>query len=126
VTLQGVALNGNANLLIQIGNNTPTTSGYLASSIYVYGGVASNGFSSTSGMPIYAGAPANITNSQFTLTLVTGNTWVSSHNGAMTNLAISVNGGGSITLASALNMVRITSVSGTDIFVAGSINILYE
>jgi hypothetical protein len=44
----------------------------------------------------------------------------------MTNLALTVNGGGSVTLGAQLNMVRITTTNGTDTFVTGSINILYE
>jgi hypothetical protein len=34
--------------------------------------------------------------------------------------------GGSVTLSGTLDRVRITTVSGTDTFDAGSINILYE
>jgi hypothetical protein len=126
IMLQGVSLSAVAAPLIQIGNTTPTTSGYLATSNYLYGGVGSGSVTSTAGMPIFAGAATNINNSQLVLTLVNGNTWISSHNGALTNLPISVNGGGSVTLSSVLNMVRITSTSGTDTFAAGLINILYE
>jgi hypothetical protein len=126
VNLRGVALSGASNLLIQIGNTTPTTSGYLSSSCYLYGGVASGGVTSTAGMPIYAGASTNINTSQVVITAMGSNSWVLTHNGTFTNLAISVNGGGGVTLAAALNMVRITSMSGTDTFTAGSINILYE
>jgi hypothetical protein len=34
--------------------------------------------------------------------------------------------GGSIALAAALTAIRITTVNGTDVFDAGTINILYE
>jgi hypothetical protein len=37
-----------------------------------------------------------------------------------------VSSGGTVSLAGILNMLRITTVNGTDTFDAGSINILYE
>jgi hypothetical protein len=35
-------------------------------------------------------------------------------------------GGGAVTLSGVLNLVRITTVNGTDTFDAGTINILFE
>jgi hypothetical protein len=126
VMLSGVSLSGTSSPLIQIGNTTPTTTGYLSATTYVLGGVASGSIYSTAGFPIYAGASTNINNSQVVITAMGSNSWVSSHNGNMTNEALTVNGGGSVTLGAALNMVRITTINGTDTFDAGSINILYE
>ena len=63
----------------------------------------------------------------FVLVNLTGNVWCESHmNGRSDNNVIAGWGGGSISLASALTRVRITTVNGTDTFDAGSINILYE
>jgi hypothetical protein len=126
VMLRGVSLSGTSHPLIQIGVSTPTTTGYLSATTFVFGGTSSGSLSSTAGFPVYAGGSANINNSQVVITAMGSNSWISSHNGNMTNLALSVNGGGSVTLGAALNMVRITTVNGTDTFAAGTINILYE
>jgi hypothetical protein len=60
-----------------------------------------------------------------TLTLVSGNAWVSSHAYGDGSGAV-MTGGGNVTLGGTLDRVRITTVNGTDTFDAGSINILYE
>ena len=38
----------------------------------------------------------------------------------------SLYGGGNVTLGGALDRIRVTTVNGTDLFDAGSINIMYE
>jgi hypothetical protein len=59
------------------------------------------------------------------LTLVSGNTWVSSHTGKVTT-GIVIFGGGSVTISGTLDRVCLATINGTDTFDAGSINILYE
>jgi hypothetical protein len=58
--------------------------------------------------------------------LDTSNTWSSFHSMALSNLANTLNGAGSVTLSATLDRIRITTVNGTDTFDAGSINIAYE
>jgi hypothetical protein len=59
------------------------------------------------------------------LTLISGNTWVSSHTLKTATNLLGV-GGGDVTLTGALDRLILTTVNGTDTFDAGSINILYE
>jgi hypothetical protein len=60
-----------------------------------------------------------------TIANLTGNTWVASAT-AYDNNGSALVAGSSIALAATLTAVRIATVLGTDLFDAGSINILYE
>lgn len=58
------------------------------------------------------------------VTLVSGNTWVSSH--CVARGGGGVGGGKSPSLSGTLDRIRLTTVNGTDTFDAGSVNIMYE
>lgn len=127
VIFNGVSLNSTADLLLQIGTGgTPTTSGYL-SYLGRSGGSAANS-SATNGYVLTAiGTASNLVYGSVVLTNISGNIWVSSGSlSSFTTVAWGYTSGGTGTVASTLDMVRITSTSGTDTFDAGSINILYE
>lgn len=126
INFNNVSLSGTASFLVQIGNNTPTTSGYSAITTYNTGaGVGV--LTSTSGIPIQAGAATYLTYGSLVITNVSGNIWTASGVlGNTTTVTYTVNSSGIISLGSALNMVRITTTNGTDTFDAGTINILYE
>ena len=127
VMFNGVSTSGTSNIIIQIGvSGTPTTSGYLSVGFGSIGaGVASTVFTTGFGLRdansaayVYSGN-ANITN-------LTSNTWSFGATMAVTSGSGTAVGGGSLALGGTLNMVRITTVNGTDTFDAGSINILWE
>jgi len=122
VIFNGVSLNSTSNFLIQLGAGSVTTSGY-SSSGYAYGGAAT----STAGTVIISGAASRLTTANTVICLISSNTWVTSSVYAGDP---SASGGGvstgTITLGGTLDRVRITTVSGTDTFDAGSINIMYE
>jgi hypothetical protein len=85
------------------------------------------GATSTTGFLVnYVNSAAEAYSGGMVITLLTGNTWTCM--GVLFNAAASSNGttSGVKTLAGTLNMVRITTVNGSDTFDAGSINILYE
>jgi hypothetical protein len=129
VMFNGVSLSGSSSELVQIGTGgTPTTSGYVASCSFATISVSSTGgTSSTAGFPILTGNAAYTISGHMTLTNVSGNIWVAS--GVIANTATTLytgQHGGTVTLGGTLNMVRITTVNGTDTFDAGSVNILYE
>lgn len=101
----------NQEILIRVGVST----GFIET------GYTSSSFSSGSNTASTAGfrLRTSTANGVMTLVRVSGNTWASTH--AIQDCA----GGGSISLAAALDRVRITAVSsGT--FSAGSVNILYS
>ena len=62
------------------------------------------------------------------LTFISSNTWISSgvHSYNGSTAACTIAAGVSPGLSGALDRVRITTVNGTDVFDAGSINVLYE
>jgi len=125
VMLNGVSLSATANLLVQIGSGSFTTSGYVSSSCAVSSGTinSTSGSTSTAGFISHFSLATAACSGQITLTNVTGNTWVASH--SIGGNADARFGGGTLTLSGVLDRVRITSTS-TDTFDAGSINILYE
>jgi len=127
VMLSGVSTNGSANLRFQIGTGgSPTTSGYAGSNQWQSG---SSGFAASNS----AGIEFNINASSSTIFVgsivcvnLTGNTWVITGQLSYENSAASQWSSGKVELGGVLNMVRVTTVNGTDTFDAGTINILYE
>ena len=129
VMFNGVSTNGTSLQQIQLGvSGVPETSGYSAVATYVSttnnttrGATATSGFIfsySTGASETYSGSVV--------FTLLGSNTWTCI--GALYDAAaVGLNNlGGVKGLAGTLNMVRITTVNGTDAFDAGSINIMYE
>lgn len=129
IMFSGVSLSGSSFELVQIGTGgTPTTSGYVASCSFATISVSSTGGqTSTAGFPILSGNAAYAISGVMTLINLSGNTWVAS--GVSANTATTPftgQHGGTVTLGGALNMLRITTVNGTDTYDAGTINIIYE
>jgi len=122
VMFNGVSTSGTSFVIAQLGTGgTPTTSGYgggaWQTSVYtnVTNGMALSG--NQNAVDVRAGA--------ITITNITGNTWVSTAV-CFLNAASGGAAAGSIALAGTLNMVRITTVNGTDTYDLGTVNILYE
>ena len=125
IALNRVSTTGSA-IQFRLGTGgSPTTSGYLGS-----GGVADSGSSTsvtqyTTGAALLTQAGATM-NGLVTCVHLGSNVWaISGSLGYSGNNYIGVVGS-SVTLAGVLDMVRITTVNGTDTFDAGSINIIYE
>ena len=127
VMFNGVSTNGTSNYQVQIGAGSVVTSGYAAAVTSATSTWSGNINSATGGFQFYnTNAASDVVNGHLVLTLISGNTWVSSSNIiASTGLRAS-SGTGSLALSGTLDRVRITTVNGTDTFDAGSINILYE
>lgn len=124
VMFSGVSLSGTSSILVQIGSGSVATSGYTA----IANGNNSTGTGniySTSGMPVYLGIVSGTAIGNMVINVLTGNTWVSSHSMFSTSTTTS-SGGGAIALSGTLDRIRITTVNGTDLFDAGTVNILYE
>ena len=119
----GTSTSGTSLKLVQIGNGTIVTTGYVSSASNVSTAVTST--SSTQGFLVYSGTAADLISGTLILNNVSGNTWIGTLNIKTTTANCSF-GAGDITLAGVLDRVRITTVNGTDTFDAGSINILYE
>ena len=117
VIFSGVSTNGTANLLIQIGSGSVTTSGYSG-----FFGAATF----TTGFGINSASATNVQHGHMVITLISGTTYVASLASGNTGGAAQTGGGTSPALSDALDRVRITTSNGTDTFDAGSINILFE
>lgn len=125
VILNGVSGSGSSGRLIQIG----TSSGIDATGYVAYGGGGGlSVLSSTSGFILYNGNAADTNFGHVLITNISGNIWVSSHCGGLTGSGANYffAGGGNKTLSGTLDRLRITHVTNTETFDAGSINIIYE
>ena len=123
---QGVSTNGSSDYQIRIGTSTVTTSGYAAVNVSTAStSIGTNAYTTGFVFVVPGGASASHSGS-VTLFNITGNSWVSNGFVVATDTVRGNISAGSITLAGVLDIVRITTVNGTDTFDAGSINILYE
>jgi hypothetical protein len=121
VMFSGVSLSGTANILVQIGAGSVTSSGYTAGSIS-----GTTYISSTAGFIVANNTTgADLLSGIVLLTNITGNTWVSSGNINRPAAAV-LPSAGNVALGGTLDRVRITTTNGTDTFDAGTVNILYE
>jgi hypothetical protein len=132
VLFNGVSTNGASSIQVQIGAGSVDVSGYTGTVTTIANtgtGVAvqlTSAFSITSTGGYQSASTTQ--NGSLVLTLVGSNIWTASGITGMTGASYAVTSwvGGVKTLSGTLDRVRITTVNGTDIFDAGSINILYE
>ena len=128
IMINGVSLSSTGNLLFQIGTGgSPTASGYVGNCGIIGGSGTTNVANSTSGVPLVVNsATTNVTGALFFYNSAS-NTWVANGNTSYSGLGGMAAIGGAVTLSGTLDMVRITSTAaGTNVFDAGSVNILYE
>jgi len=123
---QGMSLSGSTRYLIRLGTSgTPATTGYVSDTSSMGTGVAS--VSSTSGFILYNGDNAAYTISgAFVFYNLSSNIWTGSCVAGYNGITGTITAGGNVSLGGTLDMVRLTTVNGTDTFDAGSVNILYE
>jgi hypothetical protein len=130
VMFNGVSTNGTSPFLIQIGGASVENTGYNAYSITITNANGVGGQSSTAGFVFTNGLNASYLygGSVVFSTLDSGNIWVCNGQIASGSAGDRIHiGSGNKTLSSGpLARVRITTVNGTDLFDAGSINIIYE
>ena len=124
VMFSGVSTNSTSNPLFQLGAGSVTTSGYLGAGSIIISSTTSSNYTTGFGMP-FAGA-ADIMHGSIGFTLFGSNTWVANGCFSLSSQAYTAVVAGSVALSGTLDRVRITTVSGTPTFDAGSINIMYE
>lgn len=129
VILGGVSIDNTTELLLQIGDSGGIeTSGYAGGAAYVTTG-SSGGVNSTAGFLLSSGAvAATVHHVTAVLHLIdpATNTWSCSMSGGLSNGPTSVSGGGTKSLSGTLTQIRVTTVSGTAAFDAGTITVAYE
>lgn len=129
IMFSGVSTTGGSNMLVQIGDSGGIeTSGYLGASAAVADSATPGVATFTTGFGINASGAANVLHGNIVLTLLDAATFTWSATGtiANSNVAAIVSVAGSKSLSATLDRVRVTTVSGTPTFDAGSINVLYE
>jgi hypothetical protein len=126
VMFNGVSTNATIRQLIQIGSGSIQTTGYSSGSRET----TTTGVSaiSNAGFIIESISSVNLLFGHMMLTLISPNTYVSSHcfYFNQTGNAFAIVGGGAVSLSGILDRIRITTTNGTDTFDAGTINISYE
>lgn len=126
LSLNGVSTNGASLVQAQIGSGAITGSGYAGAAAQISSGTSQVALAT--GHPVTgAGAAADIITGSVVFTLLGGNVWTATGLAGYARtagaMAMSTS---SVTIAGALDRLRLTTVNGTDVFDAGSINILYE
>jgi hypothetical protein len=125
VMFSGVSTSGTSNPRIQLGvSGSAVTSGYLGASTSLAGTVTTINF--TGGFDINSTGAARVKHGLAIFTNVTGNTWSMSGTFGNSDTAVTDFLAGSIPLGGVLNLIRITTVGGTDTFDAGTVNVTYE
>jgi hypothetical protein len=125
VMFNGVSTNGTSNIQVQLGAGSITTSGYASTNTSGNAGVST--ISATSGHIACAQISAgSLINGHVIFTSGSANLWIGSSvllaTGAIGYSIASSN----LALTGTLDRIRLTTANGTDIFDAGSVNILYE
>lgn len=126
--VNGLSLSGTSAIRVQLGvAGTPETSGYVGVNSNILSASA-NAASVTAGIDFGGGGAAYVLQGQVIITNLTGNTWTFS--GSLTNVTTTLfasNCVGAKPLAGVLNMLRVTTVNGTDTFDANAgVSVLYE
>ena len=115
--------------IVQIGSGTVETSSYAGTCHYLSGSGVANLSMSTGFLLTYNTGTTELTGSYsgaLILTNISSNIWVATAtlNNSTNQASFLISG--TKTLSGALDTVRVTSVSGTNTFDAGLVNILYE
>jgi hypothetical protein len=128
VMYRGVSTNGTSNYLLRIGSGSILTSGYVSNAMASRHTSTAVGAASTAGFIVTADnvSAAYLYSGHTILTLISGNIWVSSGILNESTAVRSSVSSGDVSLGGALDLVRLTTVNGTDTFDAGSVNIMYE
>ena len=123
VCFNGVSTSGSSLALVQIGNGSPETTGYLSGEGYI----PSAGVTAvTTGFAVHLNNSANIEHGAMVLVNMGSNKWIMTYTGYDSGNTYLHFSAGSKTTSAAPDRVRITTANGTDTFDAGSINILWE
>jgi hypothetical protein len=127
VMFGGVNTNGTSSLRIRIGDaGGLETTGYLGYSASLGGTALANAANPTAGFDLSAAATAAVRHGKFELVKLNGDTWVCNGFFGRSDGTSAEIFAGSKTLSDVLTQVSITTVGGTNTFVAGTINILFE
>jgi hypothetical protein len=125
IMFDAVSTNGTSNKQVQIGDSGGIeTTGYSAGAVDLqfY-------YPLTSGFPAainYNPSSTDAIHGLIVLANLTGNTWTASGGLYQSGYNVNYSIAGAKTLSDTLDRVRLTTINGTDVFAAGTVNIIYE
>lgn len=125
VMFNGVSTSGTSSILVQIGAGSVTTSGYLGGSTNISSAVTTAQYTTGFGIRGYDTATF-LMNGSISIKLISGFIYIA--DGVLANTVGNVTSvtAGNVTLTGVLDRIRLTTTSGTDLFDAGSVNIMWE
>lgn len=127
IMFDNLSTNGNAVPVIQFGALGIQTSGYKANgATFGNGAYCSISAQATNWFPLGNSSASGDTRSgKFILTLMSGSIWAGIAEMSLNSQNIMLSTG-TVTLSGILDRVRITTTNNTDVFDAGTINVMYE
>lgn len=126
VMFNGVSTNGTAQYLLRIGAGSYETTGYLSTVVGLFNTATVTASNPTDGFGLSVAQSATDTlTGHFSIVNISGNSWVLSGS-LLKSISNIFTVAGSKTISGTLDRILITTANGTDIFDAGSVNILYE
>jgi len=124
VSLSGVSTNGASLVQVQLGAGTIQTTSYAGAAGFY---PTATGALFTTGIGLEAvGSASQVRHGSVVLVSMGSNMWGCTVNIGYSHAAVVSQGGGSVTLTGVLDRIRLTTVNGTDLFDAGSVNVMYE
>lgn len=125
--VNAASTNGTSVLQVQLGAGSIDAVSYQSMAIGGAPGNNVSGATSTTGFVFAATVTAATSNTGvLTIINISGNNWIATGTSGVTGATTGYLLSGVKTLAGVLDRVRLTTVNGTDVFDAGTVNILYE
>lgn len=124
VVFNEVSLSGASDILVQLGSGSVTATGYVSTGIGVSNANTSAGGGYTTGFGVYVSNAAYVVSGAMIIHHMGSNLWIASHSGKRSTTQC-VFGGGSVTLAGAIDRVRVAQ-DGANTFDNGSVTVIYE
>ena len=122
----GLSTNGTSTYILRIGDGAIVASGYLGAFTTTAAGTPTTNNGATSVGLLLGPTAASVFRFTATIDRASGNTWLISGSGSLSNTNTTSVFASELTLTGALDRVRLTTVIGTDTFDAGSISISWE
>jgi hypothetical protein len=115
-------------ILVQLGTSSGyETSAYESGSVRVANGGSVTYANASNGLLLYNFFGSEVLSGIFSISLVSGNIWVSTHSAnAESTTSLIVTGSGKKALSGTLDRIRIATNNGADLFDSGTINVLFE
>lgn len=122
-----VRVSGTSPLLVQVGNGSIVTTGYFSAASLNYGANLTLPQDSRIGFLIFSNQPTDSVFGQLIINHMYENLWTGTGTfGVYNRIGVAGVGGRTPNLVGPLDRIRLTTVNGTDGFVAGQANISYE